>query len=67
MNEHMTTSRVEQMKHLESKVRRYHEKFKRVGNRSMPEKGVKGVQSNENKYCVCYQIRSLGRWPVNYI
>ena len=27
----------------------------------------KGVQSNEIKYCVCYENRSLGRWPVNYI
>ena len=27
----------------------------------------KGVQSNENKYCVWYQNRSLGRWPVNCI
>ena len=28
---------------------------------------AKGVQSNEIKYCVCYENRSLGRWPVNYI
>ena len=33
----------------------------------MPEQSVKGVQSNENKYCVCYQNRSLGRWSANYI
>ena len=39
MNEHMSTSRVEQLKHIESKVRRYHKKFQAdrqsfvVGNR----------------------------------
>ena len=27
MNEHMSTSRVEQLKHIESKVRRYNKKF----------------------------------------
>ena len=27
MNEHMRTSRVEQLKHIESKVRRYNKKF----------------------------------------
>ena len=31
------------------------------------EPSAKGVQSNEIKYCVCYENRSLGRWPVNYI
>ena len=42
-------------------------RFKRIGNRSMSEQGAKGVQGNETKYCVCYQNRSLGRWPVSYI
>ena len=28
---------------------------------------MKGVESNVNKYCVRYQNRSLGRWPVSYI
>ena len=38
-----------------------------MGHRSMPNQKVKGTQSNGNKYCVWYQNRSLGRWPVNYI
>ena len=41
--------------------------FERAGNRLMPNQKVKGVQSNENKYCVRYQNRSTGKWPVNYI
>ena len=31
----------------------------------MSNEKVKGFQGNENKYCVWYQNRSLGRWPVN--
>ena len=42
--------------------------FKRIGKCSMPNQQVKGVQGNENKYCVWYQIRSsLGRWLVIFI
>ena len=31
------------------------ESFERVRNRLMSETGMKGVQSNGNKYCVRYQ------------
>ena len=42
--------------------------FKRIGKRLMPNQKVKGVQSNEKKYCVWYQNWwYLGRWLVNYI
>ena len=34
-----SNSRIEQMKHIESKVRRYIRSFKRIDNRSMPVTG----------------------------
>ena len=33
----------------------------------MPEAECERVQSNGYKYCVRYQNRSTGKWPVNYI
>ena len=47
-----SNSRTETSENFKSKVRSYHEKFKRVGKRLMHEQSGKGVQSNENKYCV---------------
>ena len=41
--------------------------FERIGNSSLPETKRDRVHSNGNKYCVWYQNRSLGRWPVNHI
>ena len=46
MNEHMSTSRDEQLKHIESKVQRYNRSLKQPGNHSMPSQKVKGVSSN---------------------
>ena len=36
-NDHKSISRVEQMKHTESKVRRYHKKFEADRQSSLPE------------------------------
>ena len=53
MNEHMIISRVEPIKHIERKVRRYNKKYQ-TDRQSFDvlKQRVKGVQSNENKYCV---------------
>ena len=40
---------------------------KRIDCCSKSEPKWERVQSSESKYCVWYQNRSLGRWPVNYI
>ena len=67
MNEHMGISRVGQMKHIESQARRYSKKYQ--ADRQSFDAQLEGerVSGHENKYCVWYQSRSLGRWLANYI
>ena len=52
-------------------LRKYQEKIKEVSWEVLsgqPEQGVKGVQSNGNKYCVWYQNWwSFGRCLMNYV
>ena len=47
-NEHMSISRVEQLKHIERKVRRYHKKFQVDRQSSLPEIGCeRGSEQRE--------------------
>ena len=41
--------------------------FERACNRSLPETKCDRGSEQMGKYCVWYQNRSLGRWPVNHI
>ena len=41
--------------------------FERACNRSLPETKCDRGLEQMGKYCVWYQNRSLGRWPVNHI
>ena len=74
--EHQTVKSGKKHKYLSNwNLRRYREQSKKVpwevssGQAIVRclKQSVKGVQSNENKYCVWYRNGSLGRWLAHYI